>query len=79
MRNYVKTIKMFCEVTDVIIPWKKITQGLPQGKRYADDRAPTIEEICKIIEYPDRRIKANSIHHDLIWNKSWGLGSFNSI
>lgn len=26
-------------------------------KRYADDRAPTIEEITKIIEYPDRRIK----------------------
>jgi hypothetical protein len=57
LRNYVKTIKMFCEVTDVIIPWKKITRGLPMGKRYADDRAPTIEEICKIIEYPDRRIK----------------------
>jgi hypothetical protein len=48
---------MFCEVTDIIIPWKKITRGLPRGKRYADDRAPTIEEICKIIEYPDRRIK----------------------
>jgi hypothetical protein len=57
LRNYVKTIKMFCEVTDIIIPWKKITRGLPRGKRYADDRAPTIEEICKIIEYPDRRIK----------------------
>jgi hypothetical protein len=48
---------MFCEVTDIIIPWKKITRGLPRGKRYADDRAPIIEEICKIIEYPDRRIK----------------------
>ena len=57
LRNYVKTIKMFCEVTDIIIPWKKITQGLPKGKRYADDRAPTMEEISKIIEYPDRRIK----------------------
>ena len=57
LRNYVKTIKMFCEVTDVIIPWKKITRDLPMGKRYADDRAPTIEEIGKIVEYPDRRIK----------------------
>ncbi len=25
LRNYVKTIKMFCEVTDIIIPWKKIS------------------------------------------------------
>ncbi|HKI07540.1 MAG TPA: hypothetical protein VKA09_04035, partial [Nitrososphaeraceae archaeon] len=57
LRNYVKTIKMFCEVTDVLVPWKKITRGLPRGKRYADDRAPTMGEIKKIIEYPDRRIK----------------------
>jgi hypothetical protein len=52
LRNSVKTIKTFCEVTDIMIPWKKITRGLPKVKRYADDRAPTIEEIRKIIEYP---------------------------
>jgi len=57
LRNSVKTIKTFCEVTDVLIPWKKITRGLPRVKRYADDRAPTLEEITKITEYPDRRIK----------------------
>jgi integrase len=57
LRNSVKTLKTFCEVTDVLIPWKKISRGLPRVKRYADDRAPTIEEIRKIIEYPDRRIK----------------------
>jgi hypothetical protein len=48
LRNSVKTIKIFCEVTDVMIPWKKITRGLPRVKRYADDRAPTLEEIRKI-------------------------------
>jgi hypothetical protein len=26
-----------------------------RGKRYADNRAPTLDEICKIIECPDRR------------------------
>jgi hypothetical protein len=57
LKNSVKTIKTFCEVTDVIIPWKKITRGLPRAKRYADDRAPTLGEIQKIIGYPDRRIK----------------------
>ena len=44
-------------MNDILIPWKKITRGLPKGRKYADDRAPTIEEIHKIIEYPDRRIK----------------------
>jgi hypothetical protein len=49
LRNSVKTIKTFCEVTDVMIPWKKITRGLPRVKRYADDRAPTLEEIRKYL------------------------------
>jgi hypothetical protein len=38
LRNYVKSIKLFCEMADVPIPWKKITRGLPRGKKYADDR-----------------------------------------
>jgi integrase len=58
LRNYVKTIKLFCEMNDILIPWKKITRGLPRGRKFADDRAPSIEEIHKLIEYPDRRIKA---------------------
>jgi integrase len=57
LRNSIKTIKMFCETSDLSIPWKKISRGLPRGRRYADDRAPTIEEIRRILEYPDRRIK----------------------
>ena len=56
--NYLKAIKLFCEMTDISIPWKKITRGIPRGRRYAEDRAPTMEEIRKICEYPDRRIKA---------------------
>jgi hypothetical protein len=38
---------------------KKIRKGLPRVRKFGEDRAPTIEEIRKIIEYPDRgRIKA---------------------
>jgi integrase len=58
VRNYVKSIKLLCEMADISIPWKKITRGLPRGKRYADGRVPTVEEIKRILEYPDRRIKA---------------------
>src|SRR5690242_18694326 len=55
--NYLKPIKLFCEMNNIEIKWKKITLGLPKEKKYAEDRAPTIEEIQKLLEYPDRRIK----------------------
>ena len=38
--------------------WKKISRGLPRTKKSSNDRAPTIEELRKLVEYPDRRIKA---------------------
>ena len=58
LRDSVKVIKLFCEMNDILIPWKRITRGLPRARRYADDRAQTLEEVQKIVEYPDRRIKA---------------------
>ncbi|MER5191079.1 MAG: hypothetical protein ABJB76_05170 [Candidatus Nitrosocosmicus sp.] len=58
IHNYLKPIKLLCEMNDIHVKWKKITVGLPKERRYAEDRAPTIEEIQKLIEYPDRRIKA---------------------
>lgn len=58
LKNFVKPLKLFCEMSDIPIPWKKITRGLPKVRRYADDRAPTFEEIKKISDYPDRRMKA---------------------
>jgi integrase len=58
IRNYVKSIKLFCQMADILVPWDKITRGLPRGRRYADDRAPTLDEIKKLCDYPDRRIKS---------------------
>ena len=57
IRNYVKVVKLLCEMNDIAIPWKKITRGLPKGRQWADDRTPSIDEIRKLCEYPDRRIK----------------------
>ncbi|MDW0289179.1 MAG: hypothetical protein QN650_06155, partial [Nitrososphaeraceae archaeon] len=57
LSNFVKSIKLYCEMCDIQIPWKKITRGLPRGRQAANDRAPTIDEIRKLVEYPDRRIK----------------------
>ena len=58
LRNYYKPIKLFLEMNDIEISWKKITRGLPKGRKHAADRAPTVAEIQKLVEYPDRRIKA---------------------
>jgi hypothetical protein len=57
LRNYIKPIKLLCEQIDIPIPWRKILRGLPKGRRYANDRAPTQNEIQFLIKYPDRRIK----------------------
>jgi hypothetical protein len=57
LRNYIKPIKLFCEQMDITIPWKKVMRGMPKGRRYANDRAPTIDEISRLTQYPDRRIK----------------------
>jgi hypothetical protein len=35
LRNYVKSIKLFCDMADLQIPWAKIARGLPRAKRFA--------------------------------------------
>jgi hypothetical protein len=55
--NYNKATKLFCEMNDLTVSWKKIPRGLPKGRRSANDRAPTVEELQKLSEYPDRRMK----------------------
>jgi hypothetical protein len=55
--NYYRATKLFCEMNDIILNWKKIARGLPRAGKAANDRAPTIEEIQQLVEYPDRRIK----------------------
>jgi integrase len=55
--NYYRATKLFCEMNDVILSWKKIARGMERVRKAANDRAPTLEEIRRVIEYPDRRIK----------------------
>jgi integrase len=55
--NYYKAAKLFCEMNDLLLNWKKISRMLPKRRNATNDRTPTIEELQKLIEYPDRRIK----------------------
>jgi hypothetical protein len=57
LRNYVKAVKLFCRMNRINIFWDIISRSLPKVKQHANDRIPTVEEIKKLIEYPDRRIK----------------------
>lgn len=56
--NYVKAIKLFCSMNDIMINWKKISRGMPAVKSYSDDRIPTMDELHKLLEHPDRRVRS---------------------
>jgi two-component system sensor histidine kinase VicK len=58
LKNFSGAIKLFCDMNDLTtLNWRRITKVLPKSKSASNDRAPTIEEIKKLVEYPDRRIK----------------------
>jgi len=54
--NYYKAAKLFCVMNDIVLNWQKIARGVPYQNRAAADRPPTIDEIRKLLEYPDKRI-----------------------
>jgi hypothetical protein len=52
VKNYYRAVKLFCEMNDLSVNWKKISRGLPRVKKSSSDRAPTLEELRKMMEYP---------------------------
>ena len=56
--NYYKAVKLFCEMNRVRLDWKIIRRGVPTGNKAANDRAPTLEELQRLVGYPDPRIKS---------------------
>ena len=57
VRNYLFAPKLFYEVNELKLEWRQIKRGLPVANYVAHDRAITLEEIRKLVAYPDRRIK----------------------
>jgi hypothetical protein len=74
--NYYKPIKLFCEMNDLMLNWKKITRGIPKGKGYASDRIPTFDEIKKLLSYPDRRLKPAIV---IMMSSGIRLGAWNYL
>jgi hypothetical protein len=64
MHNYFDAAEKFVICNDEITPgaetimWDRIKRGLPEKNNHANDRAPTKEELRKLVRYPDQRIKA---------------------
>ena len=38
VKNYYQVVKLFCDLNDIPIPWKKIRKGLPRVRKFANDR-----------------------------------------
>ena len=55
--NALKAIRLFLEMNDVSLNWKKTRRVIPRA-RYALDRIPTVKEIKEIVESADLRGKA---------------------
>jgi integrase len=55
--NYMKAIKLFFKMNRINVFWDMVKTIIPHDKSASDDRIPTLYEIHKLIEYPDRRIK----------------------
>ena len=51
--NYCKAAKLFCEMNDIVLSWKKIGCGIIGGRQAANDRAPNLEELQKLVDYPE--------------------------
>lgn len=57
LSNYLKPVRLLCEMNDLALNWKKLYRALPRGRKYAQDRAPDLQEITKLLQYGDRRMK----------------------
>ena len=55
--NYMKAVKLFFKMNRINIMWDIVRTIIPSEPTASDDRIPTISEIRKLVEYPDRRIK----------------------
>jgi integrase len=58
INNWLKAVRLFLEMNDIVMNWKKIKRMLPMIRRYALDRVPTLEEVREILDAADIRGKA---------------------
>ena len=57
INNYIKPLKTFCDMNNILINWKYIRKGVPKGRKSAIDRIPESTEIKKLLRASDIRLK----------------------
>jgi hypothetical protein len=57
INNYIKPLKTFCDMNNIILNWKYIRKGVPQGRKSALDRIPEFSEVKKLLHASDIRLK----------------------
>ena len=55
--SMIPPVKLFCEMNDIILNWRKINKLLPHGNGNATDEAYTREQIKKMLDHTDLRAK----------------------
>jgi hypothetical protein len=55
--SMIPPVRLFCEMDDITLNWRKINKFLPYGSGNAADEAYTREQIKKMLEYSDLRAK----------------------
>lgn len=58
IHNYVSAIKAFYQINDVVLNVRKIGKFLPEYRKVRKDRAYTHEEISRLLEISDERMRA---------------------
>ena len=73
--NYFKAIKLFCQANRISknIKWKNVTKAMPRGFSAADDRAPTLEEIQKLLEFPGQKDKTIGVNLGILRHQDRGV------
>ena len=57
LRNYIKAIKLFFTMNDILVNWDKIKMGMSTVNQTSKDRIPEILEIHTLFGYHDIRLK----------------------
>ena len=67
--SMIPPVKLFCEMNDIILNWRKISKLLPHGNGNGADEAYTRELIKKMLEYSDLRAKNSYTLYGIKWNE----------
>jgi hypothetical protein len=57
VRARVMPVKFYCSMNRVRLDWEYISRTIPKSRRFADDRAPTREEIKRLLNLATLRIR----------------------